>query len=147
MNIIKKDITTIDEGVILHQVNCQNAMESGVAKALFTKWPQIKTEYHKAFEKLSKDRLYGQIQRIVINENIIVLNSFSQYNYGRDKKVYTNMKYLKENIYKAYKYAKSRNQKLYIPEFVGCGLAGGNWEELMKELKYYDNTLVICSIT
>lgn len=42
MNIIKKDITTIDEGVILHQVNCQNAMGSGVAKALFSKWPQIK---------------------------------------------------------------------------------------------------------
>ena len=31
-----KDITKINTGVIMHQVNCKNVMGSGVAKALYT---------------------------------------------------------------------------------------------------------------
>ena len=32
--LIKKDITTIEKGVIMHQVNCQDVMGAGVAKAI-----------------------------------------------------------------------------------------------------------------
>ena len=45
-----KDITSITKGVIMHQVNCQNVMGSGVAKALYTKYPQVKSEFHKLAE-------------------------------------------------------------------------------------------------
>ena len=40
------DITTITKGVIMHQVNCQNVMGAGVAKALYTKYPQVKEQFH-----------------------------------------------------------------------------------------------------
>ena len=36
------DVTKISRGVIMHQVNCQNLMGAGVAKALYTKYPQVK---------------------------------------------------------------------------------------------------------
>ena len=47
MKIINKDITTLKKGILLQQVNCQNAMGSGVAKAIYTRWPIVKEEYHK----------------------------------------------------------------------------------------------------
>lgn len=37
MKIINKDITTLKKGILLQQVNCQNAMGSGVAKAIYLK--------------------------------------------------------------------------------------------------------------
>lgn len=43
---ISADITTITTGYIMHQVNCQNVMGAGVAKALYTKYPIVKLSYH-----------------------------------------------------------------------------------------------------
>ena len=47
---ITADITTITEGAILHQVNCQDKLGAGVALALATKYPKVKQRYH-AFTK------------------------------------------------------------------------------------------------
>ena len=47
---ITGDITTITDGYIMHQVNCQNVMGAGVAKSLATKYPEIKEAFH-AFAK------------------------------------------------------------------------------------------------
>lgn len=145
MKIISKDITTIKSGIILHQVNCQNAMGSGVALALFTKWPIVKELYHKEFETQSKEELFRQLKIVPISSKIIVLNSFSQFDYGTHK-VQTDMNLLKNNIKKAHDMAKERETILYLPEFVGCGLAGGNWSELLEYLEGFDDSLVICSI-
>ena len=51
--MIKKDITTIEKGVIMHQVNCQNVMGAGVAKALYTKHPKVKAAFHQMAKKLT----------------------------------------------------------------------------------------------
>lgn len=32
----------IEEGIIIHQANCQGVMNSGVAKAIVTKYPKVK---------------------------------------------------------------------------------------------------------
>lgn len=37
MRVVIGDITEATEDLILHQVNCQNIMGSGVAKVLYTK--------------------------------------------------------------------------------------------------------------
>ena len=43
MKYIVQDITTVEPpGIIAHGVNCQNIMGSGVAKALFQKWPLVR---------------------------------------------------------------------------------------------------------
>lgn len=45
ISIVKGDITNAKENIICHQVNCQGVMGSGVAKALFTKYPQMRKDY------------------------------------------------------------------------------------------------------
>lgn len=36
------DITKISQGIIMHQVNCQNVMGAGVAKSLYQIYPRVK---------------------------------------------------------------------------------------------------------
>lgn len=42
MQIFKGDILNADAEFICHQVNCMNAMGAGVAKAIYTKYPEVK---------------------------------------------------------------------------------------------------------
>ena len=44
---IAGDILNSNEDIIVQQVNCQNVMGSGLAKAIYTKWPVEQTGYHK----------------------------------------------------------------------------------------------------
>ena len=47
MDFIQKDITTERHGLIIHGVNCQGVMGSGVALAIRNKWPVVYDEYKK----------------------------------------------------------------------------------------------------
>lgn len=147
---IKGDITAINKGIILHQVNCQNAMGSGVAKAISSKYPIVKQKYHELFKTNSGEKLFGKLQGVVINENLIIMNSFSQFSYGNAYKngiCFTDMGKLVFNIKKALLYAEKNNTKLYIPKRIGCGLAGGNWDELYSQLKDLSDNLIIVELT
>lgn len=68
MNYLNKDITTVEApALILHGVNCQRAMRSGVAKALYSKWPQVREEYM----KFSKEEMYfGKIAPVKVDNCI-----------------------------------------------------------------------------
>ena len=96
MKTINKDITTIEKGVIIHQTNCQNVIGSGIARAIYEKWPVVKTKYHEfcdintkmdsVFDKnpLGDLSLLGEIQEIAVQYDppITVINVFGQLNYG-----------------------------------------------------------------
>lgn len=146
MQTIHGDITQVTSGIILHQVNCQNAMGSGVAKALYTKWPIIKTAFHEFSEFKTPESRLGKLQGVYITPTLIVVNSFSQLNYGNSYKtkiIYTNMPALISNINKAHKIAVQNKTYLYIPDHVGCGLAGGNWETLLSQIKHLENLIIV----
>lgn len=46
IEIVRGDILLANTAEICHEVNCQILMGSGVAKAISTKWPEVKLEYH-----------------------------------------------------------------------------------------------------
>lgn len=117
MKIINKDITTLKKGILLQQVNCQNAMGSGVAKAIYTKWPIVKEEYHKFAQNKNPNDLLGLIQEIKINEDLLIKN-------------------IKEI---ANKYS---NKTIVIPYLIGCGLGGGNWNYIFENIKNINNLLI-----
>lgn len=127
MRYEKKDITTVQSpGLIAHGVNCQNAMGSGVAKALFTKWPKVKGEYHK-----SGSMTLGAVQFVVIEPGLIVANCFTQEYYGRDfGKRYADPRAVYECLEEVAKYARTEwgLNEVYMPR-IGCGLGGLDWED------------------
>jgi len=129
-------ILDIKEGIICHQVNCQNVMGAGIARAIYEKYPRVKTAYHKRCElyptqKERSDALYGHYQLVNATNTLIVANIFSQDKFGNGIKrgiCFTNTRYLVNAIADI---AKTNPDKIvYIPEKIGCGYGGGNWEEI-----------------
>jgi len=47
MKIVKKDILTVDHGVVLHQVNCYGKFNKGLTKSIREKFPKGYQEYLK----------------------------------------------------------------------------------------------------
>jgi O-acetyl-ADP-ribose deacetylase (regulator of RNase III) len=146
---IQGDITETELTHIAQGVNCQNTMGSGVAKALYTKWPEVKVEYHGFCGTTPPQMLLGQTHRVVTVDWKVIWNCFTQLEYGYDGKKYVNyaavskvMTHLSNTII---------GSQLAIPK-IGCGLAGGNWtfmEQLINdtvtdkiEIWVYDNSQV-----
>jgi appr-1-p processing enzyme family len=145
---INKDITEVEEGVILQQVNCQNSMGAGVAKAIYTKYPIVKRKYHNLFKCYRKEELLGALQKIQINDKLFIFNSFSQFYYGNNKQVvYTGYDELFNNIQRTLEFAKYHNLNLYIPKYIGCGLANGDWNKVEHFISSLDSDkIIICYI-
>ena len=127
MRYEQKDITTVTApGLIAHGVNCQNAMGSGVARALYMQWPKVKSEYHKW-----GSMVLGEVQFVVIEPGLIVANCFTQEHYGRDfGKRYADPRAVRECLEEAaeYAYTEWSLREIHIPR-IGCGLGGLDWEE------------------
>lgn len=139
IKIVKGNLLDATEDIIAHQVNCMGVMGAGVAK-------QIKENYPKAFEmyKRACDRYknfptwnYGTCQLVICQkktgENKLIANLFGQFDYGRERRAYTSESQftcaLTDLCDQAHDvYATS----IAMPYKIGCGLAGGNWENIYK---------------
>ncbi len=127
MLYVDKDITGVQApGLIAHGVNCQNAMGSGVARALFEKWPAVKREYH-----LYEPKELGEVQFVQVEQELWVANCFTQEDYGRENKRYADPDAIETCLRKVFGFVK---RSLFLPNEVhmvpiGCGLGGLDYEE------------------
>ena len=128
----------IKEGIICQQVNCKEVMGAGLAKAISDKFPIVKEKYLENYKKNKGIQLGSfQIIDVVVTSSdfLAVCNLYTQDNYGNSnitKKCYTD----KELLINAIECVcfSNPNTKVYIPIKIGCGLAGGNWEEIKEEI-------------
>lgn len=131
----------------MHQVNCQDVMGAGVAKVLYTKYPQVKEKFHQLATQPDYNtptKRFGLVQPVRISDQLVVLNSFSQLYYGRKKDVvYTDHQALLTNLSKLDAYAKKHNLPAYVPARIGCGLAGGDWATIEKYIKENTNITIV----
>lgn len=148
MEYKKQDITTIQApALVAHGVNCQNAMGSGVARALYMKWPEVKLHYHK-----KGSMILGDVQFVEVEPGLVVANCFTQRNYGKDFKRYANPRAIRESLEEAALYALNELaiREIHIPR-IGCGLGGLDWEdevlpELQKIEKQHNVNFVVCDV-
>ena len=141
IEIIKGNLLCAKGAAICHQVNCQNIMGAGVAKAIYTKWPEVKSAYHQFCEGKKPRDLLGKIQIVELDEfpaaNKVVINIFGQLNYGHDKICYTRYDALETAFDELNRVTAFK--PIAFPYGFGCGLAGGDWqrvERLMLEHLY-----------
>lgn len=120
---INDDILNTDCDVIAHGVNCQGVMGSGVAKVLYEKWPTVRFAYLDYCHTRSPEKLLGRIEEVHTNDKLII-NCFTQLEYGYDKKLYLSYDALERCIVKI---KESGYKEVAIPK-IGCGLAGGDWQ-------------------
>jgi O-acetyl-ADP-ribose deacetylase (regulator of RNase III) len=140
ITVIEGDITNATEDIIGHQVNCQAAMGSGVAKALMGKYPTLKSDYLKFCKTYDtpEDRL-GKLHIVELTsgrfprlrgkkETKIIAHLFTQLEYGREEgKLYTNYDKLEQALTILKHYAQNRGLSVCLPYGIGCGLANGDW--------------------
>lgn len=129
-------IIDIYTGIIAHQVNCCNKMNAGVAKLICEYYPIVKTTYHNYCNNHNIDTLFGSIQIVSINDFFSIANIFSQKFYGNPHKTgqtYTNMKVLTDCLKTLM--GKNPDKTVYVPDHIGCGLGGGNWNEFCEIMK------------
>lgn len=129
---------------ILHQTNCQDAFGSGFAGYLNRVFPTAKTRYHEFIRQMreagfTKDTdLLGQAVEAV-GDGFTIVHCFGQRYYGNSRntgRCYTD--------YNAVEQALARFRKRHphdtaiCPQYMGCGLAGGDWERYSAILAKYN---------
>lgn len=124
----------LDSGatVICHQVNCQGKMNSGVAKAIREKWPEVYDRYRVKYE--CEVDLLGQIQPVIINADKAVINMFAQYNYGYDGRRYTSYDAFWSCLGEIKKYLNP-GVTIAFPARIGCVRGGANWNVILTMIE------------
>jgi len=133
---IKGDITETELKYIAHGCNCMNKMGSGVAKALYEKFPEVKERYHSYMEWILErgDEPLGKVASVWSKDKQIY-NCFTQKNYGYDGKKYVNYAAIVKCFSSLVEVKHRFDGPIAIPK-IGCGLAGGDWnivEQLIND--------------
>ena len=129
---VKGDITKSDCDIICHQVNCQGAMNSGVAKAIREKWPEVYEVYDAWCNRSiwSKD-LLGKMQAVEIDsvKKRYIVNLYAQQHYGYEGARYTDYEAFYNSIsHLAIELAAAPEKTIAFPYKIGCVRGGANWK-------------------
>lgn len=140
IKVIDGDLLKSGADIICHQVNCQGKMNSGVAKQIRLKYPEVYKEYVRVCNSTKNPNdLLGYAQHVSVNFGCpSVFNLFAQCNYGYDGKQYTDINALKKSLESVHDFVK-RIKKGYVegaifriamPFKIGCVRGGANWDEV-----------------
>lgn len=137
MEEIKGDLIKLAEDgefdVIIHGCNCFHTMNSGIAKYIHKKYPEVYYEDVNKTLKGDASKLGTITWKKVNNYNFTVVNCYTQYNYGTDRKRYVEYGAIRSSL-KELKQLVSKMDSIGIP-LIGCGLAGGDWNIVKKIIK------------
>lgn len=123
------DCTTLEYGVLAHGVNCRGVMGAGIALAIKKKWPLVYESYVAYVANANPAELLGDFQPVKITKHLIIVNCFTQVDYGKVRnKKYANVEAIKSSLTAAFGIAYGAGLSLYVPR-IGCGLGGLSWEK------------------
>ena len=140
IKIIKGDILSVESGVLIHGVNCQSVFNSGLAKQIRHKYPEVCSEYLSLFRDYGGYRyrgdtnLLGTFQTVTISSSLKIVNAFTQYRYGNDGTKYVSYDAVDE-VFDAISEKFYPESYIHFPK-IGCGLAGGEWSVVQSIIEY-----------
>ena len=131
IKIIDGDLLSSKTDIIAHQVNCQGAFNSGVAKAIRDFDVDVYKDYHSFCSINTPEQLLGSVRYFESNYNgRTYANLFAQKSYGYDGKQYTDIDALRKCFENLKSYALHENMTIAMPYKIGCVRGGANWEEV-----------------
>lgn len=147
VNVVAKDITTVEKGILINGVNCQGVMGAGVAKAYYTKWPNVKEDYLSDCKRTGS--YLGLVRYSLVSRNIYVANCWTQEFYGNDGEQYADYSAVLSCFSQVSIDSKYANLPIYTP-WVGCGLGGLNKDKVKHILEFVESTsevdITVCEI-
>lgn len=136
---VEADICTAQEQYICHQCNCVSNSYSGLARTIFEKWPQANTYSNRTSTPI------GTISIHNIGEDQWIVNMYAQY-YPGFATVKDSASSRERYFAKCLQELKALNPtSVAFPYKIGCGLAGGNWENYYSMIQnaFDDSTKVV----
>lgn len=139
IKIVDGDLLQANIPLIAHQTNCLGVMGAGIAKAIKNKWPDVYIQYKDFCKDFNYSRvLLGLAQLCKTNDSPIkyVANLFGEYSYIEpivpNETRHTDY-YALEQTLLALKddCIASGIKEIGIPYKLGCGLAGGDWDNVV----------------
>lgn len=143
LEIINGNLLDSPDTYIAHQCNCVTKGASGVARAIFDKWPTANDYAEGTHGK------FGEVKIHQVGIPKFIVNMFTQYNTGdqsadegKDREVaFGNaLLFMSRNL-------SRHSQELKIPltisfpYLIGCGLAGGNWDHYLTMLNLFNEII------
>jgi len=133
INYIKGDATNpVGTGhkIICHICNDIGAWGAGFVLALSAKWSEPEEAYR---EMTDSERLLGTVMLVPVTPEITVANMIGQRGVGFDKDGLAPIRYgaVRAALAAVNDVAFRTNATLHMPR-IGCGLAGGRWEDIEK---------------
>jgi O-acetyl-ADP-ribose deacetylase (regulator of RNase III) len=138
----KLDLRTVTAGIVVHGVNCQGKMGSGVALAIRQKWPSVYKAYKTYWEKNQNNRagMLGFVLYVdtgaglnLTGLQLYIANIFTQLYYGNDGAKYANPEAIEQGLSTVASLANQRSLPIYMPK-IGCGLGGLDWETEVRPI-------------
>lgn len=159
MEIVVGNIFDSKADAILHQVNCQGVMGSGVAKQVREKFPTVFKHYKarcdedKRFKEqsgITKSSLLGLAQVCYkedypvgdIKDKQVIINLFAQDRYGYDGNCYTDYEALRKCLKTVNK--QFSGKRVAIPYLMACHRGGGDWDTVYQMIV---DELADCDVT
>lgn len=135
MEVRDGDLLEVVSGVICQQVNCANGYGAGLSGKIAAKYPQVERAYRDIFKTKSREEIFGLCQPVRVSEALVVVNIFAEWDYANAYEtgiVSTHMNKLCDGLHRICEKFAGKDMEIYVPYKIGCGLAGGDWDELCK---------------
>ena len=134
MKEMKGDLLAVKEGVIAHQVNCVGVMGKGIAKQIRQKLlTYAQFEHYKQLCKTWGGHALGTCYLDKVGDRKYVAHLFGE-NIPTLKRIDTNYSALQNACTELKLTAEQHNLPVAVPGYIGCGLAGGNWEFVYSDI-------------
>lgn len=132
MIIIKNEnLLNAKEDILVHQVNIDGIMGSGVAKQIAEKYPIAKKSYVEFCDE--HNFVYGNLRGkvcIVLDNGKYIANIFSQ-----DRNFDTDYEAMEMALKSVRELVDEYDLTVAMPFKIGCGIAHGEWELVLETIK------------
>ena len=159
MNYVKGDALKIfqdstTEAILIHQVNCQGVMGSGIAKQIKDQYPKHFEDYVQTIEYIKQNGgiMLGSGFGTLVSEEPKkgIRGIFGQDQFGTEtrKTNYAALLYQITHLVSEMSEAEVIGDiSVIIPKYIGCGLGGGDWglvETYLLDLEAMTGVEFIC---
>lgn len=123
--------------IIIHVVSNKGGFGKGFASSVAKKYPQVKKIYkewyNRPMESAKPPFKLGSNQYINIDENLTFINMLAQNGYkSKSNPVPLDYDMLGLCLLKVRQYTKGFEGEIWMPDLIGCGLAGDNREKVLE---------------
>lgn len=116
--------------IIVHVCNDVGVWGKGFVLAISKRWSQPEQQYREWFKSQENFRL-GEVQFVQVEPALWVANIIGQHKIHKDENGLAPIRYhaILSGLQKVAVHAQSLKASVHMPR-IGCGLAGGNWDQI-----------------